>query len=179
MKRSLACLAALLPALWLTGCGTGSTGPVRAGGPASGLRDPVTETGYAHLYFVGPGGLQSVTRKVTGQVTPQRALDLLFKGPDTAELARGLRTEVPPYHRPVIAEAAEGAVDVRLPVAVADTNSGGDNGYSQIICTAANAHLPGGRQPPNVNVHVHEPGYQESWTVRCDAAGNVVPVLGH
>ncbi|GGR89638.1 lipoprotein [Streptomyces aureoverticillatus] len=174
MKRRLACLAVVLGAL-AAGCGIGSTGPVRAGGPASGLREPGSADHYAQLYFVSPHGIQAVTREVDTRATPQQALDLLLKGPDAAERARGLITEVPTLHGRLIARAADGAVDLRLPVPVANMTGGG-LGLSQIICTAANAAATGGKQPPDVDVRVYEEGYETPWTVRCDAAGNVVPV---
>ncbi|GGO40948.1 GerMN domain-containing protein [Streptomyces lasiicapitis] len=175
MRRQLACLAAVL-GLLAAGCGIGSTGPVRAGAPASGLREPGSTSQYAQLYFVSPNGIQAVTREVDTPATPQQALDLLLKGPDAAERARGLITEVPPIHGRLLAEAADGAVDLRLPVPVARMTGGGGLGLSQIICTAANARVPDGKQPPDVDVHVYEEGYGTPWTVRCNAAGNVVPV---
>ncbi|MER5226426.1 hypothetical protein [Streptomyces flaveus] len=174
MKRQLVCLATVLGVL-SAGCGIGSTGPVRAGVPASGLREPGSATPYAQLYFVSPYGIQAVTRKVDAP-TPQQALDLLLKGPDAAERARGLITEVPPIHGRLVAQAADGAVDLHLPVPVADMTGGGGLGLSQIICTAANARAADGKQPPDVDVRVYEEGYGTPWTVRCNAAGNVVPV---
>ncbi|MEV5778507.1 hypothetical protein AB0L49_46155 [Streptomyces antimycoticus] len=81
MKRQIAWLAALLAAM-PTGCGVGSTGPVPAGAPASGLRAG-SLSHYAHLYFVGPYGIQAVPREVDAPATPQQAIDLLLKGPGT------------------------------------------------------------------------------------------------
>lgn len=180
MKRRLASLVTLAVAVvgvLAAGCGVGSTGPVRAGDPASGLRDPESATHYAQLYFVSPYGLRAVSRKVGSPATPQQALDLLLKGPDSADRDRGLITEVPPIHGRLVARAADGAVDLRLPVPVANM-AGGGLGLSQIICTAANARVAGGKQPPDVDVRVYEEGYDTPWTVRCDAAGSVVPVPG-
>ncbi|EPH40809.1 hypothetical protein STRAU_6133 [Streptomyces aurantiacus JA 4570] len=165
----------VVPAVLSAGCGIGSTGPVRAGGPASGLREPGSANHYAQLYFVSPQGVQAVTREVDTPATPQQALDLLLKGPDAAERARGLITEVPPIHGRLIARAADGAVDLHLPVPVSHM-SGGGLGLSQIICTAANARVADGKQPPDVDVRVYEEGYDTPWTVRCNAAGNVIPV---
>jgi hypothetical protein len=158
------------------GCAVGSTGPVPAGVPASGLREPGSATHYAQLYFVSPYGVQAVTREVDAPATPQQALDLLLKGPDAAERARGLITEVPPVHGRLVAKAADSAVDLHLPVPVANMTRGGGLGLSQIICTAANAQATDGKQPPDVNVRVYEEGYGTPWTIRCNAAGNVVPV---
>lgn len=175
MKRRLTCLGAVLGAL-SAGCGIGTTGPVPAGAPASGLREPGSATHHARLYFVSPRGIQAVTREVDTSPTPQQALDLLLKGPDAAERARGLTTEVPPLHGRLSARSADGAVDLRLPVTVANMTGGGGLGLSQIICTAANARAADGEQPPDLDVRVYEEGYGTPWTVRCNAAGNVVPV---
>ncbi|MER5217423.1 hypothetical protein ABT063_44625 [Streptomyces sp. NPDC002838] len=175
MKRQLTCLVAVLSVL-SAGCGIGSTGPVPAGVPASGLREPGSATHYAQLYFVSPYGVQAVTREVDAPATPQQALDLLLKGPDAAERARGLITEVPPIHGRLVAKDADSAVDLHLPVPVANMTRGGGLGLSQIICTAANAQAADDKQPPDVNVRVYEEGYGTPWTIRCNAAGNVVPV---
>ncbi|MGH4030939.1 GerMN domain-containing protein [Actinomycetota bacterium Odt1-20B] len=176
-RLRLAALTAASAAV-LAGCGVGATGPVEAGAPASGLRRPGSTTYHAQLYFVSPYGIQAVSRPVDSPATPQQALDLLLKGPDDAERARGLITEIPPLPGPLRATATTGAVDVYLPQQIAKMN-GGNLGMSQIVCTVANAHVPGDRQPPAVDVRVHEPDTPEGpspWTLRCNAAGNVVPV---
>ncbi|CAL9289136.1 hypothetical protein ABZ568_34290 [Streptomyces olindensis] len=175
MKRRLTCLVAVVGVL-SAGCGIGSTGPVRAGAPASGLREPGSSHHYARLYFVGPYGIQAVTREVDAPPTPQKALDLLLRGPDAAERARGLSTEVPPLDGGLVAQGADGAVDVRLPVTVANMTRGGGLGLSQVICTAAGAQASDSGRSPEVDVRVYEEGYETPWTVRCDAAGDVVPV---
>lgn len=113
MKRRLTCLVAVV-AMLSAGCGIGSTGPVRAGAPASGLREPGSVHHYAQLYFVSPYGIQAVTRQVDTPLTPQQALDLLLNGPDAAERARGLTTEVPPLDG-LIAHGANGAVNLNNP----------------------------------------------------------------
>ncbi|MBU3866778.1 hypothetical protein KN815_22745 [Streptomyces sp. 4503] len=174
MKRRLAAVAMLLAAC-SAGCGVGSAGPVPAGAPASGLQKG-SASPYARLYFVGPYGLRAAPREVASPASPQQALDLLLKGPDTAERARGLSTEVPSNLGRLIARAADGAVDLYLPVSVSNMTGGGSLGLSQIICTTANAQVPGGKRPPDVDVRVYEAGYTTAWTVRCDAAGNVSPV---
>ncbi|MXM68749.1 hypothetical protein GR925_36430 [Streptomyces sp. HUCO-GS316] len=175
MKRRLTCLIAFLGVL-SAGCGIGSTGPVGAGGPASGLREPGSATHYAQLYFVSPYGIQPATREIDAPATPQQALDLLLEGPDAAERARGLITEVPLMDGRLVAQAADGAVDLHLPVPVANMTGGGSLGLSQIICTAANAQAADGKQPSDVDVRVYEEGFGTPWTIRCNEAGNVVPV---
>ncbi|WP_406304498.1 hypothetical protein OHA61_22205 [Streptomyces sp. NBC_00885] len=171
MKRQLGCVVVLFAAL-AAGCSVGSTGPVPAGAPASGLQ--AGSVSRARLYFVGPYGIQAVLREVDAPATPQQALDLLLKGPDTAEQARGLITEWAPVQGRPTAQAADGAVDLYLPVSVADM-TGGNLALSQVICTAANADIPGGKHPPDVDVRVYESGVSTAWTVRCNAAGNVIP----
>ncbi|WP_367318323.1 hypothetical protein [Streptomyces sp. HUAS ZL42] len=176
MRRRLTCLIAFL-GLLSAGCGIGSTGPVRAGGPAYGLREPGSATHYAQLYFVSSSGIQPASREVDAPATPQQALDLLIKGPDAAERARGLITEVPLMDGRLVARAAaDGAVDLHLPVSVANMTGGGGLGLSQIICTAANARAADGKQLSDVDVRVYEEGFGSPWTVRCNEAGNVVPV---
>ncbi|MFG3280578.1 hypothetical protein [Streptomyces sp. NPDC048111] len=172
MRRALGFLGAVLAGA-LAGCGVGTTGPEQAGAPASGLRRPGSVEHYAQLYFVGPYGVQAVARRVEAPAGPQEAIDLLLAGPGAAERARGLTTEVP-AGRPM-ASAGPGTVDLYLPVPVARMNGGG-LGVTQLVCTAANAQVPGGKQPPEVDVRVHEAGTPGIWTVRCTAAGSVMPV---
>ncbi|WP_371750433.1 GerMN domain-containing protein [Streptomyces sp. NBC_01283] len=173
MKRQITLVAVL--GVLSAGCSIGSTGPVRAGVPASGLREPGSATHHAQLYFVSPHGIQAVTREVDTSATPQQALDLLLEGPDAAERARGLITEVPPIHGRLVAQTTDDAVDLHLPTGVAHMTDG-SLGLSQIICTAASAQATHGTQLPDVDVRVYEQGYGTPWTVRCNAAGNVVPV---
>ncbi|MWA07929.1 GerMN domain-containing protein [Streptomyces sp. BA2] len=173
MKRQVTLVTVL--GVLSAGCSIGSTGPVRAGAPASGLREPGSATHHAQLYFVSPHGIQAVAREVDTAATPQQALDLLLEGPDAAERARGLVTEVPPIHGRLVAQGAGGAVDVHLPMRVASMARDG-LGLSQIICTAAYAEATNGTQLPDVDVRVYEEGYGTPWAVRCNAAGIVVPV---
>ncbi|MEU3370629.1 hypothetical protein ABZ734_09140 [Streptomyces sp. NPDC006660] len=174
MRRHAVALTAALMAVG-AGCGVGTSGPVPAGPPASGLRAPGSVRSYAQVYFVGPYGVQAVARRVTPPAGPQQALDLLLAGPDAAERARGLITEVPPMPGRPTATAGSGAVDLYLPVPVARMNGGG-LGVTQLVCTVANAVVPGGKQPSAVDVRVHEAATPGIWTVRCTASGNVLPV---
>lgn len=167
-------LLAVLTGWGAAGCGIDSTGPVPAGAPASGLRG---ESGgeSVRLYFVGRGGVQAVSRTASG-LGPQEALDLLERGPDEAERARGLKSEVATGEGRFTARAAEGAVDLSLPRSVAMMQGRmGSLGLAQIVCTVANAEVPGERRATEVDVRVHEPGSDDPWIVRCDAAGNAIP----
>ncbi|MYU02230.1 MULTISPECIES: GerMN domain-containing protein [unclassified Streptomyces] len=165
---------AVVLAVCAAGCGVGSSGPDPVGAPASGLpaAAPSRET---RLYFAGPYGLRATVREVAAPATPQQALDLLLKGPDADERARGLTTEISPDFRSTTARVAHGGVDLHLPLPVSSITGSG-LGLQQIVCTVANASVPGGRRGPEVDIRVHEEGYETVWTLRCDAAGNVRPV---
>ncbi|RPK54048.1 hypothetical protein EES43_29715 [Streptomyces sp. ADI96-02] len=167
-------LLAVLTGWGAAGCGLGSTGPVPAGAPASGFQG---QSGGAsvRLYFVGRDGLQAVSRPAATAPDPQAALDLLVRGPDEAERARGLTTEVAASEDRLTAGVADGTVDLRLAESVALMRGMGGLGLAQIICTVANADVPGGRQSTEVDVRVYEPRSDDPWMVRCDAAGNVIP----
>ncbi|WP_030418182.1 MULTISPECIES: hypothetical protein [unclassified Streptomyces] len=167
-------LLAVLTGWGAAGCGLGSTGPVPAGVPASGFQGERDGTS-VRLYFVGRDGVQAASRPAATAPGPQAALDLLVRGPDEAERARGLTTEVTADEDRLAAEAAEGAVELRLAESVATMQGLGGLGLTQIICTVANADVPGGGRPTEVDVRVYEPGTDDPWIVRCDAAGSVVP----
>ncbi|MGV9591100.1 hypothetical protein [Streptomyces tendae] len=178
-KRAAVVLAALLAA-GATGCGIGTTGPVRAGAPASGAPRPGDGASTVRLYFAGPYGTRPVTRPTDAPLTPQQALDLLLDGPTTAERERGLTTHVAPeIAGRLTATASDGAVDVVVPVQV---STGGLDvaAVNQLVCTAAHAEVPGGLPADEVDVRIHENGTRStpSWTLRCGAGGNATPVTG-
>ncbi|MFI8484243.1 hypothetical protein [Streptomyces rubrogriseus] len=75
-NRAALALAVLLAA-GTSGCGIGTTGPVQAGAPASGMQRPGDGAGTVRLYFAGPYG----TRRTDAPLAPQQALDLLLDGP--------------------------------------------------------------------------------------------------
>ncbi|MEU7578649.1 hypothetical protein AB0B50_13690 [Streptomyces sp. NPDC041068] len=172
MRRPLLPLAFLL--LALTGCGISATGPERAGAAATGAVPPGTRAYDARLDFLGPWGMQFVSRRSESPVGPQQAVDLLLAGPTTAERERGLATLVPETLRGrVTALPARGAVDLHIPVTVPQLEH---TAVSQLACTAANAaEIPGGKAPADVVVRVHEPGSDDTWNLRCDASGNAYP----
>ncbi|MYS71070.1 hypothetical protein GTY88_11630, partial [Streptomyces sp. SID5926] len=61
-NRAALALAVLLAA-GTSGCGIGTTGPVQAGAPASGMQRPGDGAGTVRLYFAGPYGTRPVTRR--------------------------------------------------------------------------------------------------------------------
>jgi hypothetical protein len=132
-NRRLTAAASGMAALGaLAGCGIQPTGVVEAGVPATGVHPQAT----VRLYFVSPTGLQSVTRPASGPVDPQETLDLLLGGPNSAEIARGMTTELAP---PVgVAKVVTGDRQVRI-VMSTDVTRLTPNAISQLTCTAANA----------------------------------------
>ncbi|MBZ6210838.1 GerMN domain-containing protein [Streptomyces olivaceus] len=178
-KRAALAPTALLAAL-ATGCGIGTTGPVQAGAPASGIQRPGTESTTVRLYFAGPYGTRPVTRRTDGPLSPQQALDLLLDGPTDAERERGLKTNVlPTAAGHLTATTSDGGVDLAVPLRV----SSGEldvTAVSQLVCTAAHADLPGDPPATGVDVRFHEAGvqYDRPWTLRCGAGGNATPVAG-
>ncbi|MEW2343020.1 MULTISPECIES: GerMN domain-containing protein [Streptomyces] len=172
--RGRAAAGLLLAAALLTGCGVGDTGPLAAGAPAKGRRTTDGE-GRLRVYFLTRHGSWPVTRPAPeGTAGPQAALDALLDGPTRAERGRGLRTAVPRGAHVVRARASAGAVDLNLPWVVAELDRAAVN---QLVCTAAAAPgVPGGREPADVTVRVHESGISgEAWSVRCDENGAAAP----
>ncbi|MEE1941479.1 hypothetical protein V1L54_19050 [Streptomyces sp. TRM 70361] len=174
----LGALSALLAAT-AAGCGIAPGGPVPAGAPASGVQLPGTEARLVRLYFADSHGIRAVSRPVERPLGPQQALDLLLAGPTSAERERGLTSQVPPMAGRLTATAADGAVDISVPVKVA-TGELDVTAVSQLVCTAAHAEVPGDRPPTRVDVRIREGGVHSRthWTVRCGPNGNAVPVTG-
>jgi hypothetical protein len=165
--------AALAAAPALAGCGISDTGPVAAGPPASG---GLTLDGSEALrvYFVTAQGTWPATRPAPPDAGPQHALNVLLDGPNSTERARGLDTALPAGSHEVRARPAAGTVDLYLPWAVAELDS---VAVSQLVCTAAAAPgIPGGRDPVDVVVRVHESGFVgDPWEVTCDETGTATP----
>ncbi|MEV5595536.1 hypothetical protein [Streptomyces sp. NPDC052496] len=138
-----------LAASTLTGCGIAPTGVIDAGEPAHGLKAPGKPAPDVQLYFLGPTGLRPASRPATAPVGPEEAINLLLKGPNDAERQRGLTNVLPWLPGGISAEAADGKVTVHLPMNAKrlDTPS-----MSQLVCTAANASVPGSRSPSDVLV---------------------------
>ncbi|MER5885498.1 hypothetical protein ABT160_16840 [Streptomyces sp. NPDC001941] len=170
-RRYVPAVALLLA---LTGCGVSTTGPLRVGPAAAGAHSPGADSYAAALYFFSPYGLWRVLRPSDAPVGPQAAIDLLLEGPDREERERGLISLVPPMKGQVNAVPSRGAVDISLPVRIAQLEN---VAVSQLACTAANAAgIPGGKSPTEVLVRFQEPGEAGTWDVRCDGGGNAYPV---
>ncbi|WP_440069710.1 hypothetical protein [Streptosporangium sp. OZ121] len=87
MAHAVACLLAV--ASLVAGCGIGPTGVMDGGEPAVGFQ-PSTR-----LYFVSGERLRAVSRPLPWPPLKE-TLELLVKGPSSAEQRRGLRTELAP-----------------------------------------------------------------------------------
>ncbi|MFD7668022.1 hypothetical protein [Streptomyces sp. NPDC059788] len=133
----------------LAGCGIAPTGVIDAGEPAHGVKAPGKPAPDVQLYFLGPAGMRAASRPANAPVGPDEAIQLLLAGPNDAERQRGLTNVLPVLPGPVTADAQDGTVTVQLPMNAKrlDTPS-----MSQLVCTAANASVPGGRSPAEVRV---------------------------
>ncbi|MGK5630436.1 hypothetical protein [Streptomyces sp. URMC 123] len=151
----------------LAGCGIESTGVVEIGEPAVGIKRPGQRDSVVRLFFLSPTGIRPAPRPAAGEVGPEEALRLLFRGPDSGERQRGFATDVPEVSGPIGATVAAGRVDVAVPVPLAKLTT---PALSQIVCTAANSSVPGGRPPAEVDVRLAEPGGGRFGPVRCDGS---------
>ncbi|MGY5125572.1 hypothetical protein [Streptomyces nigrescens] len=133
----------------LTGCGIAPTDVIDAGEPATGVKSPGQPDADVQLFFYGPSGLRSATRPAKTPAEPEEAIRLLMRGPNHAERMRGLSSELPEFPGPLTAATREGAVEITLPINVKFLDSASLN---QLVCTAANARVPGDRAPGRVTV---------------------------
>ncbi|MFD7033656.1 hypothetical protein ACFWAR_37075 [Streptomyces sp. NPDC059917] len=167
----------------LSGCGISSTGPVRAGGPATGVPQRPGGTRSVQLYFASPYGIRQTSRPTNGPATPQQALNLLLEGPTEGERARGLSNRVPLLPRQPSAFATDGGIDLYVPLSVS-TGELDNIALSQLVCTLAHAKTRGDIPPDRVVVSVHEnspvgPRPEEpGFPVRCGPQSVAVPAFG-
>ncbi|WP_148589559.1 GerMN domain-containing protein [Streptomyces sp. WAC01526] len=133
----------------LAGCGIAPTDVIDAGEPATGVKSPGQPDADVQLFFYGPSGLRSATRPAKTPAEPEEALRLLMKGPNHAERMRGLTSVLPKFLAAPTAETREGAVVITLPLGVELLDSASLN---QLVCTAANARVPGDKPPGQVTV---------------------------
>jgi hypothetical protein len=128
-------LLAALVALVAGGCGVRPSGVITGGpavsGPAEGVR----------LYLVSNGDLAMVLRATRQQPSPTETLTLLVRGPDDAERAQGLTTEIPREFAPVEVTSRASGVTVQLPGDVAALSA---TAVDQIVCTVQSAMATGG-----------------------------------
>lgn len=133
----------------LAGCGIAPTDVIDAGEPASGVKSPGQPAADVQLFFYGPSGLRSATRPAKAPVDPDQALSLLMEGPNHAERMRGLSSVLPKFPGPLTAATGEGTVVINLPMNAKLLDSASLN---QLVCTAANARVPGNKPPDQVMV---------------------------
>ncbi|QHC24479.1 hypothetical protein [Streptomyces sp. GS7] len=133
----------------LAGCGIEPTDVIDAGEPATGVKSPGRPADNVQLFFYGPSGLRSATRPAKAPVDPGEAIQLLMQGPNHAERMRGLSSVVPKFPGPVTADTGPGTVVITLPVNAKLLDPASMN---QLVCTAANARVPGNKPPGQVVV---------------------------
>ncbi|MFI9352371.1 hypothetical protein [Streptomyces lydicus] len=135
----------------LAGCGIAPTDVIDAGEPASGVKSPGQPAADVQLFFYGPSGLRSATRPAKAPVEPEQAIQLLMEGPNHAERMRGLSSVLPQFPGRLTAATGQGTVVITLPVNAKLLDSASLN---QLVCTAANARVPGNKPPGQVGVTV-------------------------
>lgn len=133
----------------LAGCGIAPTDVIDAGEPATGVKSPGQPESDVQLFFYGPSGLRSATRPAKAPADPNQAIQLLLAGPNHAERMRGLSSVLPVFPGALRAEARNGGVEIELPMNVKLLDSASLN---QLVCTAANARVPGNKPPDRVPV---------------------------
>ncbi|MGW7577444.1 hypothetical protein [Streptomyces sp. NPDC054765] len=133
----------------LSGCGIAPTDVIDAGEPATGVKSPGQPEADVQLFFYGPSGLRSATRRADAPVGPEQAIEALMKGPNHAERMRGLSSVLPKFPVPLTVATRVGRVVINLPMDVKRLDSASLN---QLVCTAANARVPGNKPPGEVTV---------------------------
>lgn len=180
-RRHIRLLFAAAGALSLAGCGITPTGPIRAGGPATGAPQQTGEVRSVQLYFASPYGIRQASRPATGTVTAQQALTLLLEGPTASERARGLSNHIPPLNERPTAFAGRNTVYLYLPLSVA-TGELDQIALSQFVCTLAHTKTMDDTPPEKVVIQVFEnkAAYNEQdmgkgWGLRCGPQSLAVP----
>ncbi|MFI2184653.1 hypothetical protein [Streptomyces sioyaensis] len=145
-------LAGVLPG-GLAGCGIAPTDVIDAGEPATGVKSPGQPEADVLLFFYGPNGLRSATRPAKEPADPEQAIQLLRMGPNHAERMRGLSSVLPKFPGRLTADTDSdtGNVVITLPM---NAKLLGSASLSQLVCTAANARVPGNKPPGRVSVTV-------------------------
>lgn len=141
-------LVGVLPAA-LAGCGIAPTDVIDAGEPATGVKSPGQPEADVLLFFYGPNGLRSATRPAKEPADPEQAIQLLRMGPNHAERMRGLSSVLPKFPGRLTADTSNGSVVITLPMNAKLLDSASLN---QLVCTAANARVPGNKPPGRVPV---------------------------
>ncbi|MFG2888917.1 hypothetical protein [Streptomyces sp. NPDC048248] len=133
----------------LSGCGVATTDVIDAGAPAVGVKDPGQPEADVQLFFYGLSGLRSATRPAKAPADPEEAIRLLMDGPNHAERQRGLSSVLPKFPGRLTAGTRQGTVEITLPMNAKLLDSASLN---QLVCTAANAQVPGDKPPGQVTV---------------------------
>lgn len=135
MKKLLVVAILLLVA----GCGIQPT-PVFQAGLAPTKSN--SNTANLTLYFVSQGRVVPSTRATGTAVSPATALNLLLKGPSSAESGEQLYSELPlPTGEPITVDAQSYPVVVYLPFSLKELSSLAIN---QVVCTTRAALVTSG-----------------------------------
>ncbi|MGW1075892.1 hypothetical protein [Streptomyces sp. NPDC002537] len=163
MRKHRAVGAALLAAT-LAGCGVTTTGVIDVGEPATGARRQQANVHYVQLYFMTPTGIVSSPREAGEKVGAEDAIALLLKGTNQPEKERGFYSDLPKLNGEVHVTTGTMRVGIQLPNNVLKLSP---VARSQLVCTAATAEVPPGRQIHDVKVELSGGGYVSSDLV-CD-----------
>jgi hypothetical protein len=128
--RRVAAVAAVLLAVGASGCGVQPTGVIDAGEPAEGvlIGSPV--------YFVRDGRLASTIQPGLARGDLAGALAAVAAGPDDAQRAAGLTSELPPaMGQPSVARSRDG---LALRIAISPLNLS-SLALAQLACTVSAA----------------------------------------
>ena len=124
-------LLAAIVLIIATGCG------VRPSAPIPGLPAPSGPAEGVALYFLMDNSVTLVLRPTGRHLLPDEALALLSDGPDGAERAQGVTSQVPPDAVPVsVGKSPSGQLTVTLS---ADVDALSTVAVDQIVCTAHGA----------------------------------------
>ena len=80
LTAGLACVLTGTLAGVLAGCGIAPTDVIDAGEPATGVKSPGQPEADVQLFFYGPSGLRSATRRAKTPADPEQALQMLHEG---------------------------------------------------------------------------------------------------
>ncbi|MGK5640024.1 hypothetical protein ACSNOK_17155 [Streptomyces sp. URMC 126] len=138
--RARRALAATLLLGTLAGCGIEPTEVIEFGQPATGVRPSGQPAWQTRLFFAVVTGVTSVSRPADGPVTAEDAVRLMLQGPNEAERARGIYSEIG-MRSGVRVTTAPGRVDITLPTDVTRITR---IARTQLVCTAAHNQVPGG-----------------------------------
>ncbi|MYV97092.1 hypothetical protein GT354_02125 [Streptomyces sp. SID3343] len=165
----MAVLVVGFAAVLVAGCGISTTTPHGVGPPAGGVPQVGTVPDRARLFFVSSSGVQAVSRPADEPLDPGQAVALLLEGPTEAERRQGFMTALAGLAGRVDVDTGDGTVTLTVPF---DAGRVPVEAIHQLSCTAANAHVPGGRPVADVDINFREFDKPGVWgPLHCNVAG--------